>query len=132
MSAFGSRVAAFAVGLALVGCSGGVKKVTVNGTVTYKGQPLESGILQFVGPDGAYSAAVVQNGGGFTMTDVVPGQVKVGVQSAPGGSGSSDPKAPRTKVVPPSSLPEKYRSPDTSGLVYTIAPDTRTLDIKLD
>jgi hypothetical protein len=36
----------------LAGCSQGTKKVTVDGTISYKGQPLESGIIQFVGADG--------------------------------------------------------------------------------
>ena len=72
------------------GCSGkGVKKVTVSGTVSYKGQKLQSGILKFVGPEGAYSAASIQSDGTYIMTDVVPGEVKVGVMEAPQGSGSS-------------------------------------------
>ncbi|AWM38034.1 hypothetical protein GobsT_38860 [Gemmata obscuriglobus] len=121
------------LGSALLGCSQGVKKITVNGTVTYKGQPLESGILQFVGADGAYSAAVVQPGGKFIMTDVVPGDIKVGVQSSPGGSGSSDPKAAAAPKGPtPATIPEKYRNPETSGLKYTVTPSTDTLEIKLD
>lgn len=134
MSAFVVRLGfACALGAALVGCSQGVKKITVNGTVTYKGQPLESGILQFVGPDGAYSAAVVQPGGKFIMTDVVPGEIKVGVQSSPSGSGSSDPKAASAPKGPtPATLPEKYRTPETSGLKYTITPDTQDIQIKLD
>src|SRR5262245_43435148 len=47
--------------VAVAGCSGkGVKKLTVNGTISYQGKPLRSGILKFVGPEAAYSAAVIQ------------------------------------------------------------------------
>jgi hypothetical protein len=117
---------------AVAGCSSGTKKVTVNGTVTYKGQPVRSGILQFVGPEGSYSAAAVQSDGTFIITDVVPGEVKVGIMEAPQGSGSSsDDKARSAPKAPPVSLPDKYRSPETSGLKYTITADTRELPIKI-
>ena len=70
------------------GCSGkGIKKVTVSGTVSYKGQKLQSGILKFVGPEGSYSAASIQPDGTYVITDVVPGEVKVGVMESPRGRG---------------------------------------------
>lgn len=119
--------------IALAGCAAETKKVTVKGTVSYKGEPLQSGILQFVGADGAYSAAVVQPDGTFIITDVVPGEVKVGVQEAPGGSGSSDPKADKGgKHRAPVSLPAKYRNAETSGLKYTITPDAAELPIRIE
>jgi hypothetical protein len=117
--------------IVLAGCSQETKKVTVNGTISYKGQPLESGIIQFVAADGgSYSAASIQPGGKFVMTDVVPGEVKVAVISAPGGSGSSSgaETAPRPRPV---DLPDKYRDASTSGLKYTITPDTSELEIKI-
>lgn len=121
------------VAVAVAGCSGGVKKVTFHGTVSYKGQPVRSGIVKFVGPEGSYSAAVLQSDGTFIVTDVVPGEVKVGVMEAPQGSGSSssdDKKTPGPKT-PPVSLPEKYREPETSGLKYTITPETKELNIEI-
>jgi len=126
------RVLVLAVLLAAaVGCSKGTKKVTVQGTVSYKGVPVPSGILKFVGPDGSYSAASIQADGKYIMTDVVPGEVKVGVTEAPRGSGSSsggkDP-APKTASV---SLPEKYREPSTSGLTYTVSADNPELNIDI-
>jgi len=118
--------------VAVAGCPGGVKKVTFRGNVSYKGQPVRSGIVKFVGPEGSYSAAVLQSDGTFIATDVVPGEVKVGVMEAPQGSGSSsdDKKTPGPKT-PPVSLPEKYREPETSGLKYTITPETRDLSIDI-
>jgi hypothetical protein len=111
--------------LAAIGCTNqGVQKLTVRGTISYQGQPLQSGFLKFVGKDGAYSAANIQKDGTFTMTDVVPGEVKVGVAEAPGGSkqGGANAKSP---------LPDKYRDPATSGLQYTITPETTQLVIDI-
>jgi hypothetical protein len=66
------------------------------------------------------------------MTDVVPGEVKVAVIPSPGGSGSSSGQEstpqPKTRPV---ELPEKYRDAATSGLKYTITPDTTELEIKI-
>lgn len=134
MNTFLSRCwPACVLGLAVAaGCSQGVKKVTVKGTVSYKGQPVRSGILQFVGADGSYSAAVVQPDGTFLITDVVPGEVRVGVQEAPSGGESSDPRADKGGKTPDVPLPVKYKNPQTSGLSYTITPDTKQLDIHLE
>jgi hypothetical protein len=115
--------------VAVAGCSGSVRKVTVHGTISYQGQKLQSGILKFVGPEGAYSAAQIQEDGTFIITDVVPGEVKVGVVEAPQGSGK--PGTSKEPKTPPVSLPEKYRDPETSGLKYTITPETRELPIEI-
>jgi hypothetical protein len=123
---------AAAVLIAAPGCGDkGVKKVTVSGTVSYKGQKLQSGILKFVGPEGAYSAAAIQPDGTFVITDVVPGEVKVGVMEAPGGSGSSSGEKGSGPKAAPVSLPEKFREPDTSGVKYTITAETTELHIEL-
>jgi len=119
--------------IAVMGCSQGAKKVTVNGTILYKGRPLQSGILRFVGSDGStYSASSIQTDGKFIMTDVVPGEVKVAVQPAPGGSGSSSGgSAEPDQKATPVNLPDKYRNTETSGLKYTITPDTTELKIDI-
>jgi hypothetical protein len=118
--------------VAAAGCAGGVKKVTVHGTVAYQGQPLQSGILKLLGSEGSVSAGMIQPDGTFTATDVVPGEVSVGVLEAPQSSGSSSgedrPAAAHRKPV---SLPEKFRNPETSGVKYTITPDTKELAIEL-
>src|SRR5690349_17589284 len=45
------------------GCDKGIRRITVKGTVTYDGKPVNSGLLKFSGPNGAYSAANVGEGG---------------------------------------------------------------------
>jgi len=115
--------------VAVAGCSNkGVQKVTVHGTISYQGQSLQSGILQFIGPEGAYSAARIQSDGTFIITDVVPGNVKVGVIEAPQGSRA---RSSDELKSPPVSLPGQYRDPETSGLQYTITPATKELAIEI-
>jgi hypothetical protein len=115
------------------GCADqGIKKVTVSGTVSHKGQRLQSGMLQFIGPQGAYSAAAIQADGTYIITDVVPGEVKVGVLESPQGSGSSSgADTSAVQRAAPVSLPEKYRDPEKSGVTYTITESTTQLNIEL-
>lgn len=121
-----------ALAAAAVGCSkGGPQKQTIEGTVSYKGAPLPSGILRVVGTGGAFATAPIRSDGTFTLTDVLPGEVQVGIMEAPvSGSGSSDGSkgAPAPKPVP---VPAKYKNPEQSGLKYTITADTKTLAIEL-
>jgi hypothetical protein len=113
--------------VAVSGCNKGIQKVTISGTISYKGQPLSSGLLKFVGPEGSTSAAVIQPNGKFIITDVVPGEVKVGVVEAPqGGKTASGAK------TAPVDLPEKYRDPEKSGLKYTITPGMSELNIDIN
>jgi hypothetical protein len=117
----------------LTGCGdSGIKKITVNGSVEYKGKRLSSGMLQFHGPDGAYSASMIQTDGTYIMTDVVPGETKIAVMNTPQGTDSSSGKGTSSaKGPPPIELPDKYRNADTSGVKYTITPETRELHIEI-
>src|SRR5262245_29572695 len=126
-----SRLLAFGLLTAcVVGCSnGGVKKVTIAGTVTYKGEPLRSGILRVVSTGGEFATAPIRADGTFTLTDVVPGEVLVGIMPGPQSWSSSDGKgssAPRQ--VP---IPAKYQEPEKSGLKYTISDTSQSLSIEL-
>jgi hypothetical protein len=112
------------------GCTGKGKKVTINGTISYRGQPVPSGILRFVGPEGSHSAAVIQPDGTFIITDVVPGEVKVGVTQGPRGRGDSSGKGENKPKKPLVLLPAKYLNPETSGVKYTIGSHTTTLNVE--
>jgi hypothetical protein len=112
----------------LAGCADKAQKVTIHGTVSYNGKPLNSGILKIVGAEGAYTAATIQADGTFVLTDVAPGEVTVAVVEAPQGSRSSS--GEQRKSSPPS-LPKKFSNPTTSGLKYTITPETRELPIEI-
>lgn len=119
------------VAVVATGCSrGGTQKMTVDGTISYKGERLRSGILRAVGADGSFATASIRPDGTFTLTDVVPGEIKVGVMEAPQAGGSSDGKA-GPAARPPVALPSKIQDPDKSGLHYTIAPGTHELAIEI-
>ena len=106
----------------LAGCGkSGKKIVTVTGTVTYKGQQLKTGIIKFVAPNGDFATAMIGPNGQFTMTDVVPGDQKVGYLGGPMNVGSSEgtTTAPAAKQV---EVPAKFGDPQTSGVTVTV-PD---------
>jgi hypothetical protein len=109
-----------AVGLATAGCADN-KHLAIKGTVELRGTRLTAGMLKFHGPGDHLSMAYIQPDGTFTITDVVAGEVKVTVETAPAGGG-----------ITPVAIPGHYRSTSTSGLVYTITSKTRNLDIHLD
>lgn len=115
-----------------VGCSkGGVKKATIDGTVTYRGEPLRSGILRVVGTGGEFATAPIRADGTFTLTDVVPGEVQIGITEAPqsgGGSSDGSKSGPAPRHV---SIPTKYKDPQKSGLRYTVTDDSPPLNIEL-
>jgi hypothetical protein len=124
---------ALVVAVGVLGCGGNAtNKITVSGTVSYKGEPVTSGLLQFTGENnGYYGAANLLPDGSYTMTDVVPGEVKVSIMQTPGGSGSSSGEKSKPAPKPQAELPDKYRSPQTSGLKYPIKPDTTQLKIEI-
>lgn len=122
-----------AVALAAAGCSSGTEKVTVEGTVRYRGEPVRSGILRVVGPDGSFSTAPIRSDGTFTLTDVVPGEVKVGIMEEPQAAGSSsDGKSAAGAPKRAAPLPPKVADPEKSGLQYTIEPGARQLNIEIN
>jgi hypothetical protein len=113
----------------ITGCScSGDRAQVVRGTVSLDGAPLRCGVVQFHGPAGRLSTAVVQSDGTFTATDVSPGEVRVAVvediMAMPKGKGDKT-GAKRAQV------PAKYKDAQTSGLSYTLTRTTRNLDIVL-
>src|SRR6516165_6621450 len=77
--------------LAGAGCSDS-KRLTINGSVSYKGQPLGAGIVKIYGPGDHLQMAYVRSGT-FTITDITPGDVKVTVEPDPSqGKSASIPK----------------------------------------
>jgi hypothetical protein len=117
---------------ALAGCNAN-KRLTITGTVTYKGKPLPSGIVRFYSGRDRMSMATVEADGTFAVTDVPPGPVKVTVEPDPQaskhrsmGGGANEP-APK-----PVAIPSKYADPTTSGLEYNITGGSNKLEVKLE
>ncbi|VTS08489.1 hypothetical protein [Tuwongella immobilis] len=118
--------------LGIVGCSdSGVKKITVSGTITYKGQPLSSGMLTAIGStNNEVTSASIQTDGSFILTDVIPGPVKIGIIPTPVSMSSSNGKAAPKR--PPVNLPAKFSNPQQSGVEVTIADNGNPLKIELN
>jgi len=141
--------------LALAGCQGDSSpfkgpKGTVNGKVTYNGNPLPAGCsIVFmhqekslpatgsIGADGSYS---LQMGG---KPEVMAGAYKVSLSppasAAATGADPSNPEAYKAFMMgkgakpaeekPP--FPKKYQMADTSGLTFTVKEGPNTFDIDL-
>jgi hypothetical protein len=140
-------------GLLLSGCSrsGLGREGEVSGKVTYKGKPLPGGQVTFMTPQGYGFNGVIDPEGNYKVRPLV-GEVRIavdnsmlarphesaqdmrrrmGMEPAPGvkveGQKSAAPAITGTYVP----LPDKYRSPDTSGLTYTVKSGSQTHDIEL-
>ena len=122
--------------LASIGCGNTDNRYTkVEGTITYKGTPVDGATVTFLPVDesGESASGKTDAGGKFSLTSVqaieggrgvLPGEYRVIVSkresppSMPEGavSSSSAPPAPRAKEL----LPEKYMQPGTSDLQATV------------
>lgn len=119
----------FSVAILAAGCSGGGSKpatTKVHGKVTYKGQPVTEGTVNFqpakpaagspvrpavgmIQPDGTYELASFGGSDG-----AVPGDYLVTVRTA------GDISVENPKAAPVSKTPPKYANPEQSGLKATI------------
>lgn len=125
------------VSLALsTGCGGGNDMVPIRGEVTFKGQPLTRGIVNYVPAEqgkGRTASGPLQPDGTFVMTTqkagdgVAPGVYDIFIHSY-----EENPDAPKTREeieaagsagktpLIRSIIPDKYAAPETSGLADTV------------
>ena len=116
------------------------------GKVTYKDQPVNGALLQFIPMAGENTINIpVSQDGTFRSSDVAPGEYKIVVQ--PGNSGSGVPslkgmdpaKAAEAKAKlaqmeqskPTIAFPKKYQSHLTTDLKPTIVKGEQKLDLVL-
>jgi hypothetical protein len=131
---FVSRAASAAVlvgaaALLAAGCGSAEKPIDVSGKVTFKGEPVTEGSVQFVedrtgrgaqvdlGPDGAYKASLFA--GEYKVVVTPPYMVD-------DRSGIPNPYYKKVK-----NIPQKYHSTETSGLTADVRPDKTTHDFAL-
>lgn len=113
-----------AIALAAPGC--GRQRGDVSGRIMVDGVPLDCGIVNFVAPGAAASAAVLD--GAYEAGGVPLGAVRIAVRAlprpvvAPPPQGASRPYAP---------LPARYASPEESGLTLEVRPGRQQRDITL-
>lgn len=137
------RVATGAVFLALMlltaGCgSSGPEMARVSGTVTYQGQPLETGTISFISTDPARPNAngTLGPGGTYELQTREPsdgaelGEYQIAISDIdPDAMNSALPGEPLELT---SKIPEKYQNPATSGLTRTVERGSNTFDFELD
>ncbi len=115
--------------LSAAGCGSAEKPIAVSGKVTFKGEPVTEGSVQFIedrtgrgaevdlGPDGTYQARLFA------------GEYKVVVTPPYIVDESSGMPNPYYKKV--KNIPKKYHSTETSGLTATVSPDKAAHDFAL-
>jgi len=118
---------------------------SVTGTITLGGAPLPAGLVSFLAEDGTVVSANVDANGSYRVENVPTGLAKVMVYTAfndnLGAMGDAlknqgrDPA--RFKDVPNPSpplvvVPQKYSTPETSGLSVTVGRGETKYDIPLD
>ncbi len=115
----------------LTGCgSGGSALAPVVGTVTYEGTPLKTGIIQFEPSMGRSARGKIVDGQIQDVSTYEPGDgVMIGESNVYIFS------FVREQVgmdIPPSVIPKRYNTPETSGLSVSIKPEEENvLDLKL-
>jgi hypothetical protein len=140
---FMSLVSCIALSWGLIGCGGAApgvdpSLVSVTGKVSLDGKPLKAGNLSFVSSDtpGVGFGSNIDASGNYALVQsvsakgAVPGNYKIRVECLDGvaamGEGGVVTKAK-------SLIPEKYNSPDTSGLTATVEkgkPLVKNVDLK--
>lgn len=108
----------------------------LSGKVTYKGEPVKEGLVQFNNPDKGFGGqAVIIEDGTYTVTNssggLVTGTYQVSVVP-PMIEKSFGPNTPSSEVLKEmSNIPKKYHYPNTSGLSVQIKEGNNTFDIDM-
>jgi len=134
-----------AIGLALAAvCVGGCGKRSgwgeMTGKVTFQGKPLPAGRIVFVCQDADKTVISAEIRDGVYYVSKIPaGRATVGITSSePSGDATPgipspppDPKAPPPPARSALAIPERYGSPETSGLAYDVAKGKQSKDFDL-
>jgi hypothetical protein len=112
------------------GC--GAKTGTVSGKVTYKGEPVPGGFINFLpqtGPDqGRVFSSTIDESGSYQVAGVPVGPVKIIIQD-PGGRPPMN--KPKEKKAPPRKYPKRYGTLEGSDLTYAVVGGSQQHDVKL-
>jgi hypothetical protein len=136
----------------LIGCGDASrpKLGKVSGKVTYNGQPVTKGVVSFVpsggpgaqtgqgatgeiGPDGSYTLTTFENGDGAVLGEHTVLVIAREEDPAIKGHGMPIPDAKGQMKIKPAKLlvPEKYATPATSPLHYTVQEGSHRYTIEL-
>jgi hypothetical protein len=129
----------------LVGCKSNphsVEHAEVSGKVVFQGKPLPGGRVTFVAVQGGFaSSGNIDENGNYQLSSPV-GDVEIGVDNTmlqrQRGKPANLPhlKEPGAEEAKPLKgkwvdIPASYADPHTSGLKFTVKPETQTHDIEL-
>jgi hypothetical protein len=118
----------FAIGL--VGC--GSSTGSVSGQVSYQGKTVPSGSVTFVTDKGEAAGTSPIKDGAYTIHNVPVGKVKIGVSTPPAG-GTPPPGVPAAGTSGTTlQVPDKYRTPDQSGLTLDVKGGEQSHNINLE
>jgi hypothetical protein len=137
---------AFAIVASMAILSGCAKPFgSVTGTVTLGGAPLSAGVVSFLAKDGTVVSANVDANGTYRVDDVPVGLARVTVYTASNldhvamgevlknqGRDPAKFKAMPKSGPPPVAVPQKYSTPETSGLTVAVGKGEMKYDIPLD
>jgi len=153
-----------AVGLCLIGfgcgpSAGGGNSARVSGTLSYKGTPIKSAVMNFYNSDGMAYSATVSPDGTYQASDIAAGELVVTVETEslkkhanvgggkdaqarmaqaqatskrpdmPGGGNAAPPEDPATYYI---KLPAKYAKASTSTKTVTLKPGRNVINIDLE
>ena len=113
----------------------GPARGNVSGTVTYRGEPVEEGSIKFYDPTSGRGAQTTLGARGAYRLNTVNGGLPVGTYritihpSLVLEAGDGTPPIQVPKQVP--DIPDKYRSEETSGLVYTVHEGQNVHDVDM-
>lgn len=131
----GTGFVACAIFALFSGC-GDPATATVSGTITYQGQPLNSGRVYFhVGDCGTVRSAEIGSDGSYSVDGLPSGDGRVAVMVPPSAAAvPEDASAPLVESagVEPVAIPERYARVETSGLGVVIQSGGQAHDIDLD
>jgi hypothetical protein len=129
---------------ALLAAGCGKTTAQVSGKVTYRGRPVTSGAVTFLGKDGkAGDTGQIQADGSYVVARAPVGPVTIAVVTPPppdysqaasqGGSLAADEevKAGLARAARHVAVPAKYRNPQESGLTFEVRPGPNAHDIDL-
>ncbi len=100
-----------------VGCGKGDVGVTVQGTVTYRGKPLDHGMVTFVSSGNSPVGGKIQPDGTY-QCELPAGEYQVAVSVPPVVEKDWNPAEPIPDFKP--TIPAKYSSPRSSGLKVVV------------
>jgi len=121
----------------LAGCAS--PDTNIRGRVTYKNQPLVTGVVSLLFADGTLASGQIDPDGNFMIVTTSHGHARVGVWSPKPTSADASLKrdeAPSVGSNPNAAkwfeIPAKYSNPETSGKEVTVGTGRVTIDIALD